>query len=497
MFGGGKDVSIVIRAVDKATATIKGITAAFQKLGVVGKLTTAAAVAFVGRELLKCARAGLEAEKVTVRLGSAFGLLGINAKAATADMQVFADELKKSVAIDDEEILAAAEALATVGLSGDLLKRTLPVIADLAKKLGISMPAAAQAFERSLIGGRSELTRWGITSSAAVGSMERYEQLTTKAIAVSGGFASELRNSTGGAVDRARIAIDDLREAIGKLILMPIGEGAQAIDKLNEEKFRRQVAFESRLRKENSKWLKTKNNDLRINFEQLAAAHRAERELYEARAKYLEKMEQDEKDSAERKRKEAADKIRKEQEDVEEIARLQAGRALAEKSGKISAEEAALKEAADATAKADAEIWKARQDAAAAGAAKITDILEGNLKGVLRGELRAWAEKEIAKMIMAGPGTFGASLAGIPVIAGALAAGNAAINAVPFAQGGSFIARSGGGYAQVGERGPERVTVEPLASGRERPTVVQIKLDSRVLGEALIGYQGRRGSGRA
>ena len=77
--------------------------------------------------------------------------------------------------------------------------------------------------------------------------------------------------------------------------------------------------------------------------------------------------------------------------------------------------------------------------------------------------------EEIAKAQLSAPLTFGASLMAIAPIIGAGTAGKAAINAVKFAQGGQFETNqptnfntTSGQQAQAGEKGLERITVEPI-----------------------------------
>lgn len=71
------------------------------------------------------------------------------------------------------------------------------------------------------------------------------------------------------------------------------------------------------------------------------------------------------------------------------------------------------------------------------------------IQDFLTNQLVVWAGAETAKLILSAPATFGASLAGIPIVAARLAAGVAAIRAIRFAQGGVVP-----GSSTVGDRVP-------------------------------------------
>lgn len=109
----------------------------------------------------------------------------------------------------------------------------------------------------------------------------------------------------------------------------------------------------------------------------------------------------------------------------------------------------------------EAEENEKRKNAAEEQATSITDISnqltdelassEGNaskklgeiLKGRLNSTIDAWAQAEITKAILEAPGSFGASLAKIPVIVAGQAAGKAAVGAVQFHEGGVVGSGSG------------------------------------------------------
>jgi hypothetical protein len=106
------------------------------------------------------------------------------------------------------------------------------------------------------------------------------------------------------------------------------------------------------------------------------------------------------------------------------------------------------------------------------------------IKKQLSAQIDAWMATEIAKAQLSAPLTFGASLMAIAPIIGAGTAGKAAINAVKFAQGGQFETNqatnfntTSGQTAQVGEKGLERITVEPIGKSQSSGGTMNVTIN--------------------
>jgi|GEM_PF-5386670 len=223
-------IGVVIQAIDRVTAPVKGITASMQKMSALGRATEKAATASAGRrkraeesESKKGGRsmAGDAWAKVTEgmgRVGGGIGKLGamvpqvaalaigvgsvvegykrvtaasdealaaaqklelvmLKVKGATkADVQAVMDlsgELQKSTAYGDEMYMGAASALSTFGMRGREVKAMLPALADyLALTKGVNATeedaaAAAMLMGKAFSGNAGALKKQGIVLTKA------------------------------------------------------------------------------------------------------------------------------------------------------------------------------------------------------------------------------------------------------------------------------------------------------------------------------------------
>jgi len=98
----------------------------------------------------------------------------------------------------------------------------------------------------------------------------------------------------------------------------------------------------------------------------------------------------------------------------------------------------------------DGDLLKTQEDIATAG---VISGLEG-IKSEISAKIKAWGAEQTAKAFVEAPLTAGASLASIPLIAAATAAGLAAVNAIQLAEGGIVTKPT---KAIIGEAGAEAV----------------------------------------
>ena len=442
---------------------------------------------------------------------------------ASKDLQKYASAMQKVTKFGDEETLSAMSLIASFGIEGDELKALTTATLDLAQAKGFDLKSAADLVAKSVGSSTNALTRYGVEVTGAVGSTERTRTAVENMAKVFGGQATEAAKTFSGQTTQLANNMGDFAEQVGFIIqsktkpfisfmseatakmvefvktsqqerlevitgtdvILSKGEAIKTLDGLqrdaaaaNLELLKKEKEQQLARGKEGSRY----NKDIEI---QIA--------LYD---KYLNKINA----ITEAEKKNADNKLIA---DEAEKARAVEAQTIADNKMAILISEG---EQAEQVRQAGYETGRKIEEQQVKDAQTTSDLLgsiteDGGknigdaIKKRLSAEIDVWIATEVTKAQVAAPLSFGASLLAIAPIIAAGTAGKAAINAIPFAQGGQFerpntSTTTSGQTAVDNEAGLERVTVEPIGqpdsnNGNLRPIQLIIQMDRKILAKQL------------
>lgn len=181
-----------------------------------GKVLAAIAVAKkVARAIDNIGRAAGTQQRALNDLESALRRAGVDAPSdATKEFAGFAAQLQKVTTIGDEAAIQAAAIGASFGITGDELKKTTSLAADMSRVLGTDLKAAMILLGKAAKGNISSLTRYGVVIDEDVPKAEQFNAVLGELDKLFGGAAQ----STDDYVSKTKQlgnAWGDLQETLG------------------------------------------------------------------------------------------------------------------------------------------------------------------------------------------------------------------------------------------------------------------------------------------
>jgi len=224
-----------IIAVDKASKTLGGIGKSIGKMSINTAALGATLVAFGATSI----KAFSESEQAQVKLNDAFNRFPNLADTNVAALNALNSELQKKTRFDDESFAAGEATLAQYGLTGQQLKDLTPLVADFAAKTGKSLPEAAGAVGKALLGQGRALKSVGIDFKDAGSTGANFTQVMGGLRTQVGGFAEKEGQTAAGKAAILKNQFNDLQETVGGLlvpvlssvvgVLTPIIEGFNSL----------------------------------------------------------------------------------------------------------------------------------------------------------------------------------------------------------------------------------------------------------------------------
>lgn len=234
------------RAFKRAGAAGEGMGRNFARMGKLAAIGTAAVGA--GAVVLgkKFVSAALDAEKAQVRLDAAFKSANVTARQRAAAMDAVS-KVSARAGLDDEELMDTLGRLTRVTGSAAKAQQEMAIAADIARARNVSLEAATQIVSKAHLGQLGALKRIGIeipkvttaqdalrasgekVSAEAMKAAKAQDELATRQAAVAAlqrqyaGASEEYGRSTSGAVDRAKVAWENLQETLGAKLLPVVG----------------------------------------------------------------------------------------------------------------------------------------------------------------------------------------------------------------------------------------------------------------------------------
>ncbi|MFA5376860.1 MAG: hypothetical protein WC455_14010 [Dehalococcoidia bacterium] len=169
-------------------------------------------------------KAYTESESSIAKYRAALNAAGVESNKAAKSMSQFAQSLQLTTTYSDEESMAAASMLASIGrLSNDGIKKILPLVQDFASAMGMDLESAANLVGKAISGNTGALGRYGIKIKESKDQTERFSDIIKTLGTRFGGMAEQLANTNAGQLKIFKNNIDDIKESIGELIAMAAG----------------------------------------------------------------------------------------------------------------------------------------------------------------------------------------------------------------------------------------------------------------------------------
>lgn len=225
----------LVQSGDRAEKKTKDLTSSIMK-----KVAALGAATFSVRALISETRASIaayeERERGEIALASAIAATGREAEMSVQSIVRYASHIQDTTLFSSEAATAAAATLQQFAdLREDGIQRALPAIADFASAMGMDLPAAAQAFARSLSGPTNMLGRYGIEIDTTLDSSGRLEQALAQVESRFGGLSRELNDAATGALPRFRNSLNDARALMGRDIVNAFAPAMRQISQWVDE----------------------------------------------------------------------------------------------------------------------------------------------------------------------------------------------------------------------------------------------------------------------
>lgn len=235
--GFDKTANAAERQLGKAQNKIDKLGASFTKFGATGM----AAAGTLGAGLYKLAQGAIEDQQAQALLAQQLKNTTNATDEQIASVEQLIDVLQRATGISDSELRPAFASLVRSTGSVSKAQKLLGISMDIARGTGKDLSAVVLAVGKAANGQVGAITRLGIPLDAATkksGDFNKVLEILTKQF---GGQAAVYAETYAGKIDRAKVAIDEAKESIGKGFV-PIVErassvvagGANAFGKLNE-----------------------------------------------------------------------------------------------------------------------------------------------------------------------------------------------------------------------------------------------------------------------
>lgn len=180
----------------------------------------------------------VEAERASVRLGSALASVGQFSGQAMDDIRAFADEIHRTTTFEDDAVVSAAALIAQVGrLSGGALQRATEAAVQLSAVLGRDLSASALLVARAAAGSTEALSRYGIVIDKTLPDSEKFAAVLEQIATNFGGRAQADAETFGGKIDNLKKSWNELLESFGRSLTVftpVISLLSRALDKAND-----------------------------------------------------------------------------------------------------------------------------------------------------------------------------------------------------------------------------------------------------------------------
>jgi hypothetical protein len=193
-------------------------------MGPMGKIGSALAAVGIASFLKGSVKAANAAEVSQTLLRNAVEQAGGSWAAYGGKLDTVIQKQSMLAAVDDEDLGDALRSL--IQATGDVDKATglLGLTTDLARAKNMDLATASKLIGKVAMGNVSILTRYGIVLEKGATATDALAAIQKKF----GGAAEAYGKTTAGALDRAKVSIENLQETVGSTLLPTIGKFADA-----------------------------------------------------------------------------------------------------------------------------------------------------------------------------------------------------------------------------------------------------------------------------
>lgn len=215
-------LEFVITAVDKASKVLDNVGGAAEKSGgKFDKFRTGAnvAAAAAGAALVKFGADSIEAYKEAeaqhVKLEDAFARFPALANTNIEALDKLNSAIQRKTGMDDDDLAAGQAVLAQYGLTGQQIQQLTPLVADFAAKTGTDLNAAFEQVGKSMLGQGRALKSVGIDFKDTGSVAGNFDQVLTGLTGKVSGFAETAGNTAAGKAAIFNASLSDLKENVG------------------------------------------------------------------------------------------------------------------------------------------------------------------------------------------------------------------------------------------------------------------------------------------
>jgi len=213
-------LEIIVRAKDEASKTLqdveKQVGLTTKQMAIAGGIMVAAGTAITGA-LALTAKAAAEEEAGIVKLSTAMGNMGISYDGVRGSLEKWINTQQQKTAFADGQQRESLSSLITVTGNLTQAQNLLTIAMDLARWKDIDLGTATDILARVYAGNMGTLSRYGIVLKEGATATEALAEIQR----LSAGQADAYGKSMKGQFELLQNNIDDLKEAIGA-VLLPI-----------------------------------------------------------------------------------------------------------------------------------------------------------------------------------------------------------------------------------------------------------------------------------
>ena len=207
-------------------ASSRGFTAL--RVGATGAAAAFGGLALAGKEL---AQATIEAEKSNARMQAQLKASGISFKAHGAEIEQVIQKHSRLAGLDDEDLQDAFTNIVRVTGDVDKSLRLVGLASDFARGKQIDVAKAGEIVAKVAGGNIGVLGRYGIKVKEGATAQEALAQLQAKFA----GQAKAYGETTAGAVDRAKVSFENIKETAGTALAPTVERVATAFSKFTTQ----------------------------------------------------------------------------------------------------------------------------------------------------------------------------------------------------------------------------------------------------------------------
>lgn len=215
------DLSGFQKELDRQTSTT---SSKFSKIGKAAALGFGAGLGAAGIAIKGFADAAIDAQKSQARMETQLKASGVSFKAHAKEIDNVIQKVSKLSGLDDEDLQDAfTNLIRTTGSVSESLKLT-GLAADFARAKHMDVAKAGEIVAKVAGGNTGILSRYGVSIDKGASSTEALGKLQEKFA----GQAKAYGDTTAGANDRFKVAVENLQESLGQKLLPALATVANA-----------------------------------------------------------------------------------------------------------------------------------------------------------------------------------------------------------------------------------------------------------------------------